>query len=70
MAGTPSGTAAWPGALGAMGALQPADPFAQIRRDRGRRIVGGPGSDRGSKSAWGNDGHRPLQKVLMERVGD
>ena len=47
--------------LGAVRALQPADPFAQIRRERGC-IVGGPGN-RGSKSAWGNDGHRPLQKA-------
>ncbi len=54
--------------LDAVGALQPADPFAQVRRDRGG-IVGDPGSDRGSKSARGNDGHRPLQKSDGTRWG-
>jgi hypothetical protein len=47
------------GALGAVGALQAAHLFAKSRRDRACCIVG----SRGSKSIWGNDGHRPLKRT-------
>ena len=68
MAGTPSGTACLARPLGAVGALQPAHLFAQGRRDRDRRVVGGP-DDGGSKGIWGNDGHRPLERSGETRWG-
>jgi hypothetical protein len=49
--------------LDAMGTLQPADPFAQVDRNRGSRIVGRGGN----KGVWGNDGHRPLEMLVNTR---
>jgi len=67
---TPSGTGGLACPLGAMGVAHSRRILSpQIRRDRGC-IVGYPGSDRGSKSAWGNDRASPPPLSLMNAAGD
>ena len=46
-------------ALDAMGALQPTNLLSQGGRNGAPEVIG----DRGRKSMWGNDGHRPLDPV-------